>query len=117
MKYNKVPIMHHAFAPRPPLEELLQTLAALSADAGCSIDHGCLACRRQLQVIICDIQQSPALWRPPILPDPVYSDSLAEIYDRIREIPLVGSMDWLNAQLQVAFVTHQAIAQSLSTPD
>jgi hypothetical protein len=117
MKYSEVQIMHHLSKPHPPLEELLQTLAALSADAGCPIDYGCLACRRQLQVIICDVQQSPALWRPMRLPDPAYSDSLAELFGRIREIPLVGSMDWLNAQLQAAFLLNQTIIKIVSTPD
>jgi hypothetical protein len=105
MKYNEVQIMHHNFEPRPPLEELLQTLATLSAD--CRTGHRCLACRRQIQVIIRDIQRSPTLWRPSIVPDPAYSDSLAEVYNRIQEIPLVGAMDWLNVQLQAAFVKHQ----------
>jgi hypothetical protein len=108
MKYNEVQIMHHNFEPRPLLEELLQTLASLSAD--CQTGSSCLACRRQIQVIICDIQRSPTLWRPLIMPDPAYSDSLAEVYNRIQEIPLVGSMDWLNVQLQAAFAKHRTIS-------
>jgi hypothetical protein len=117
MKYNEVLTMHQPFEPRPPLEELLQNLASLNAADRRSTADQRLAYYRQIHAIVSYIQRSPALWQPARLPDPAYSDGLAAMYNRISEIPLVGSMDWLNAQLQVAFAINQALVQSLSTLD
>ncbi len=97
--------MDQPFDDRLRLEELLQSLVLFEVDR--------IAYRRQLQAIITHIQRSPALWRPATLPDAAYSDGLAQMYHQIsidpRAMPLVGTMDWLNAQLKAAFVRNQAV--------
>ncbi len=95
--------MDHPFGDRLRLEELLQSLVLFEVDP--------MAYRRQLQVIITHIQRSPGLWRPATLPDAAYSDGLAQMYDQIsgdpQSVPVVGTMDWLNAQLKAAVVRNQ----------
>jgi hypothetical protein len=95
--------MDQPFDDRRRLAELLQNLVLFEVDR--------TAYRRQLQAIITHVQRSPALWRPATLPDPAYADGLAQIYHQIshdpRSLPLVGTMDWLNAQLQAAFARNQ----------
>jgi hypothetical protein len=95
--------MAQPFDDQPQLEELLQHLVLIEVDP--------TTYRRQLQAIITHVQRSPVLWRPTILPDPAYTDGLAQMYHQIsadpRAMPLVGTMDWLNAQLKAAFVKNQ----------
>jgi hypothetical protein len=95
--------MDQPFDDRLRLEELLQNLVLFEVDRA--------AYRRQLQAIIIHVQRSPGLWRPATLPDPAYSDGLAQMYHQIsanpRAMPLVGTMDWLNAQLKAAFAKNQ----------
>jgi hypothetical protein len=96
--------MNRPFDDRRQLEKLLHSLVLFENDK--------TAHRQQLQAIILHIQRSPALWRPAMLPDAAYTDGLAQMYDQIScdpgAMPLVGTMDWLNAQLQAAFVRNQA---------
>jgi hypothetical protein len=96
--------MDRPFDDRRRLEELLQNLVVFEVDRA--------TYRRQLQAIITHVQRSPALWRPATLPDAAYTDGLAQMYHQIscdpRAMPLVGTMDWLNAQLKAAFFRNQA---------
>ncbi len=96
--------MHRPFDDRRRLEELLQNLVLFEVDR--------TAYRRQLQAIIMCVQRSPDLWRPATpLPHPAYSNGLAQMYRQISDdpkvLPLVGTMDWLNSQLQAAFFGEQ----------
>jgi hypothetical protein len=71
--------MHQPFEPRPPLEELLQNLAVWSADGQPPTGDRLLARHRQIHAMMAHIQQSPELWRPMRLPDPVYRTHLTSL--------------------------------------